>query len=210
VSLGGRRTAPCSRRRGCRVSQGRVKGRRLSFHAVSATALPKDGGGGRAGLGETHGASALADWRTGCARTRGGETALSSRWNSYRRVPEQGSPVLVLSLGLGAHSQVVPPGGLDLGFRLGGCADVTIRAFQLADRLSADAGPSGADPRPLRRGEVGAGLFWPGSAGDHSLHVPVPATPGRVSCNCSGTGQVEQSASSLLSTFHKEPNHECS
>ena len=67
-------------------------------------------GGGRAGLGDTHGASALADWRTCCARTRGGETALS-RWNSYGHVPEQGSPELILSLGLGAHSQVLPPGG---------------------------------------------------------------------------------------------------
>ena len=68
-------------------------------------------GGGRADLGETHGASALADWRTGCTWTAAGETALPSRWNSYERVPEQGLPVLVLFLGLGAHSQVLPPGG---------------------------------------------------------------------------------------------------
>jgi hypothetical protein len=36
---------------------------------------------------------------------------LFSRWNSHGRFPDQGSPVLVLFLGLGTHNQVLPRGG---------------------------------------------------------------------------------------------------
>jgi hypothetical protein len=48
-------------------------------------------------------------------------------------------------LGLSPQSGSAP-GGLHLGFRLGGCAHVSTRAFQLADRLRAGAGPTGANP----------------------------------------------------------------